>query len=228
MKIINKIVCCLTFLLSFSTFASKSTLSAENDNLITKMSLDNNVKSYLINGYKSKLISFSLGKSYKNLSVEDKRVVTENMKDLILKRNQSLFNVYSSYPELEKMSIIDRQEIFKEVFNSNSVNVDIAGFFKCLASVLGTYALCIEPATVFRRWAFTACTSAAAVSNLVIVAANPEELLPLLDTGIEVQLVEDEVEACADITSTVKSTDLAKCAAAFSTAIATCISIKLK
>ena len=197
MKTINRIVTCLMLVVSIGLQANNIN-SGTKEELINKMSEDNNVINFFDNSMKLTVYGKFAKQMQEKLSKEEINNENERFSKILEVRNISLNKIYIDYPELNTLSITERKDIFKELFNTKRTAARVSLFFSCLGTSCAALPTCIFAGiSAYKKWAFSACFALAVASSLAAQAADPVVLLGVIDSPLELDLVKAEGEACA-------------------------------
>ena len=201
MKTINTIIICLVLLSSLSTTATNINFAGKEE-LVNKMSVDDNVATFIVSGLKLFTYATAL-KATPNFSKEDLAKGEKAMSGILAVRNASLEKIYADYPEFSNYEMSERRDIFTQVLNSSNTTVKVAALFICLGGSISAVPPCISGnVAAWKKWANSACFSAAVGSSLVAQASDPAILAAAIDTGFEAEAITVEARICAEIIQT--------------------------
>lgn len=223
MKTINKIMLGLLFFLTIQMNASID--KETKTELISKMSQDGNVQTYVINELKIKVFNNMIGPgNYSKLSESDKDEYIKNMNILIQTRNKGKDKMYMDYPELSDIDVADREGIFEEIIKTEAVALNVQGLFLCIGSALTATAANLGAGyAIYRRYMYIACLAIASTAELAAASAvGPIAVGVMLDTGVELEIIEADAVVCAEISFEVTATAAIVALGSLSTAIGTC------
>jgi hypothetical protein len=225
MKNIHKIVTFLMLVVSLSANANIITIGSK-EQLISKMSNDDNVVKFLVNGIKLAAYSTLVKSSPNSISLEDLAKGEKAMATILGERNMALVKIYSDYPELYNFDLSERKDIFMNVQNTQRTAAKVAIFFTCIGTAILAVPVCLVAGiAVWKKWAYSACFAAAVATQLALQAANPEGLVVAVDSGFEIQLIRLDAEACGEVVQTgATAAEVVSCVGTGMIAIGTCIS----
>ena len=228
MKTINTIIVCLVLLSALSTTAANINFAGKEE-LVNKMSVDDNVVTFIVSGLKLSTYATAL-KATPNVSKEDLAKGEKAMSGILAVRNASLAKIYADYPEFSNYEMSERHDIFKQVLNSSRTAVKVGIFFTCIGGAILAVPTCItQGIAVWKKWANSACFAAAVGSSLAAQASDPVVLVSAVDTGIEAELINVEARVCADVVQTGGTVaEVAACVGTGLIAIGTCITTLLE
>lgn len=225
MKTFNKIMACLMLVASISTNANNIN-SRTKEELINAMSNDDNVAKYIGNGFKLIIYGTIAKHSPNKISNEDFVKGEKAMSGILEDTKNSLNRIYADYPELNMYSKTERQSIFTGVLNESRTAAKVAVFFNCFGTAIIAVPTCISSGIAgYKKWAYSACMAAAEASQLAVLASDPAVLVAAVDTGVEVELITIDAEACGEVVSTgATAAKITGCVSALSVAVGVCVS----
>ena len=226
MKTISKIILSLIFLTALNV--SASAIKNSNEGVVNKMSQDKNVQSYVMSILKINVSKKLMGDVSKSkLTVAEKEDYSKNINRIILNRNQSQAKMYTDYPELATMNLLDREALFQSIIKTEAFALNVSGLFGCISTaVIATAATLGAASAVYKRYLYLACLATTVTATLAAQSAvGPEVVFALVDTGVEVQIIEEEAIACAEMSFETTYQSILAALGALSASISTCVAL---
>lgn len=179
-----KLIIAVAFI--FFSIYSSANKGTNNEDLILKMSNDNNVKNLIIHSQQFifiKLLSTKAG----NLKPEIKSEINKFKQKI----EESKIKVESYFPEYAKMTSDDKQNIITSVIVNSPFEITK---WSCLASAdsvlgVGTVAL-----NLFHTWRFDACLATAVLADTIAIVVTDGADALFAEAEFEL-----EVKACWDL-----------------------------
>ena len=119
--------------------------------------------------------------------------------------------IYATFPELNSISIIDRENIFLRVFNNQRFIDRTRRFFGCTSGMFITFGTCLNIGNTWRKFALEGCFAVGYTATLAALAAEPIALVTFLASPSAGLTAISELEGCAAITTVASIAETSIC-----------------
>ena len=177
-KIFKILLVGIILLTSIQTYAFNS---CSDEDLIEKMSVDEDVNQLLELSVKTALVYGIGGEEINNFPDEAKDKINSS----INKISEYKETIENKYPEYSAKSSEEKRTIMARVSEKNAFGSYIKQLLKCTAAEFAAYGVCLGATAYWRSVAFTACITGNALGDIALTIASGGGNAPAIQLELE-------------------------------------------